>query len=153
MDRPTLDNSKPGLFRSPELNVPRRKVLAVTITAIAAERSLGQLPPDTSGSKTPPLHYLNLLELADKLRKRELSPVAALDPKLMAFDTITADLALAQAKIAETEIRAGRYLGPLHGIPFAVKDLFFTDGIPTRGGLKVYANHFPKFNATAVSGL
>jgi Asp-tRNA(Asn)/Glu-tRNA(Gln) amidotransferase A subunit family amidase len=44
-------------------------------------------------------------------------------------------------------------MGPLHGIPVAVKDLFFTNGVATKGGLKVYANHVPKFDATAVERL
>jgi amidase len=147
-----------------EPNVPRRMVLAAALTAIASEPALeGQLVREASLSKTTPLHYIGLLQLAERLRKRELSPVevtnaqlariAALEPKLMAFDTITADRAIAQAKIAEREIRAGRYLGPLHGVPIAVKDLFFTNGVSTRGGLKVYANHTPRFDATAVERL
>ena len=106
---------------------------------------------------------MGLLELAERLRNRELSPVevtnaqlariASLDQKLMAFETVTAKRAMAQAKLGEREIKAGRYLGLLHGIPVAVKDLFFTNGIPTGGGLKVYANHVPTFDATALARL
>ena len=106
------------LITAPEPNVPRRTVLAAALTAIASRPALeGQLVREASFSKTTPLLYMGLLQLAERLRKRELSPVevtnaqlariAALEPKLMAFDTITADRAIAQAKIAEREIRSG----------------------------------------------
>src|SRR5271165_2935528 len=86
-------------------------------------------------------------ELAPLLKARKLSPVElvrayldrieAVNPKVNAFITITGDQALEQARNAEREIAAGRYRGPLHGIPYAAKDLFATKGIRTSNGSRV----------------
>src|SRR5919201_4545657 len=106
---------------------------------------------------------LTLEEAARAVRDRELSPVALLDatlariaavePRVNAFITITADLARKQAKAAEDEIRAGRYRGPLHGIPIALKDLFATRGIQTTAGAKILRDWIPTEDATAVRKL
>jgi Asp-tRNA(Asn)/Glu-tRNA(Gln) amidotransferase A subunit family amidase len=64
--------------------------------------------------------------------------------------TLTEALALEQAALADKEIRAGRYRGPLHGIPYGIKDLFATKGILTTWGAKPYANQVPDYDATAV---
>ena len=88
--------------------------------------------------------YQGVTELSERIRTRKLSPVeltqAYLDriakwsPRLNAFETVTADLALEQARTAEKEINANKYRGPLHGIPFGAKDLLATRGIPTSWG-------------------
>src|SRR5438445_11575362 len=93
------------------------------------------------------LHFSTVAQLAERIRTRKLSPVelvhayleriAALDPQLNAFITVTADLALQQARVAEQEIAKGRYRGPLHGIPFGLKDIYNTRGILTSGHSKV----------------
>ena len=103
------------------------------------------------------------MELAKRIRTRELSPVDvtkaqlaridAIDRKLNAYREVMADSALAQARKAESEISAGRYLGPLHGVPIAVKDLFFTNGVTTMGGCKVLEHHIPTYDATVVARL
>ncbi|HKQ86952.1 MAG TPA: amidase family protein, partial [Candidatus Acidoferrales bacterium] len=77
--------------------------------------------------------YLSVRELGDRVRTKQISPVELtesylarsekFDPQLHAYVTITHDVALAQARRAETEIAAGHYRGPLHGIPYAAKDL------------------------------
>jgi amidase len=64
-----------------------------------------------------------------------------------------ADHAKASAQAAEKEILAGRYLGPLHGVPIAVKDLCFTKGVRTMGGARVLRDHVPDFNGTVVEKL
>jgi amidase len=109
------------------------------------------------------LHYLELLELAARLRRREVSSVEAtraqleriarLDPHLASYALVTADEALASAAAADAEIAAGRYRGPLHGVPLGVKDLFYTKGIRTSGGMAVYRDFIPAEDATAVSRL
>jgi amidase len=109
------------------------------------------------------LHYLTLTEAASAIRSRAVSPVeltramldriAALDPALRAYATVTPELALAQADRAETEIAAGQYRGPLHGVPIAVKDLCDTAGITTAAGMPIHAGHRPAADATVVRRL
>lgn len=94
--------------------------------------------------------YQPVTELSKLVRSRKVSPVEltraclsrieALNPKLSAFATVTADLALEQARQAEREIAAGRDRGPLHGIPYGAKDLVATKGIRTTWGAKPYEN-------------
>ncbi len=104
-----------------------------------------------------------LAAAARLIKARELSPVelvegllqriTALDPVLNAFITVTAEQALEQARNAEREIGAGRYRGPLHGIPFGLKDIYETAGIRTTGHSRAYANCLPKRNAATVDSL
>jgi aspartyl-tRNA(Asn)/glutamyl-tRNA(Gln) amidotransferase subunit A len=102
-------------------------------------------------------------EAAESLRQRrfsalELTSVALarierFNPTLQAFITVTAERALAQARQADAEIAAGKYRGPLHGIPMAAKDLFYTRGVPTTGGSVIYQNFIPDSDAFAVARL
>ena len=104
-----------------------------------------------------------MTELSGLIKSKKLSPVEVtrsqleridkLDGKLKAYATVTADLAMRQAKTAEGEIAKGRYRGPLHGVPVAVKDLCFTKGVRTMGGSAVLADHVPSFDATVVRRL
>ena len=90
---------------------------------------------------------MTITDAAALLQSRKISPVeltaqaleriAQLNPRLTAFLTVTEDLAKEQARAAETEIMAGHYRGPLHGVPVAVKDLFYTRGIRTTAGSKI----------------
>jgi len=112
---------------------------------------------------TDSLHYLTLAELAGLIRTRAVSPVEIvtaqlnriqeLDGTFHAYALVTTESALAQARTAEAEILAGRYRGPLHGVPFAVKDLFCVKGTRTQGGLKRLFGHIPELDAAAVSRL
>lgn len=109
------------------------------------------------------LHDLELNEIAKLIQSREVSSVtvteAALDRigsrdgALHAFTCVTAETALAEAATAEAEIAAGRYRGPLHGVPIAIKDLFWTAGVETRGGTTVLEGFVPNEDATAVRRL
>jgi aspartyl-tRNA(Asn)/glutamyl-tRNA(Gln) amidotransferase subunit A len=104
------------------------------------------------------LYQLSIADAAQLIGSRKLSPleytdallarIEALDPQLNAFITVTADLARKQAREAETEIMAGRYRGPLHGVPFALKDIYDTQGILTSGGSKVCSDNIPTSDAT-----
>ena len=110
-----------------------------------------------------PLHYKTITEIAALIEARELSPteatraslerIDALDGRLKSYATVMADHAIEAARRAESEIAAGEYRGPLHGVPIAVKDLCFTDGVRTMGGSKVYADHVPGFDSTVVARL
>lgn len=107
--------------------------------------------------------YLSSMELAPRIRSREISPVdlaesyliriERLDPKLHAFVTVTREVALAEARQAEKEIAAGNYRGPLHGIPYAAKDLLATRGIRTTWGAKPFENQMLDFDATVIRRL
>jgi aspartyl-tRNA(Asn)/glutamyl-tRNA(Gln) amidotransferase subunit A len=112
---------------------------------------------------TEELLYASVRELGDKLRNRQLTAVALtqacldrlekLGPKLGAVVTVTRELALQQARTADREIHAGRYRGPLHGIPCGVKDLLATKGIPTTWGAEPYRNQVFDYDATLVTRL
>src|SRR2546422_11454977 len=106
------------------------------------------------------LAYLTIEEIGKLFRKRKLSPVELtkfmlarierLNPKLNAYITVTAELALAQAKKAEAELfsprgRKGRRdRGPLHGIPISLKDNIYTAGIRTTAGSEILRGLLPK---------
>src|SRR5215216_6523787 len=89
------------------------------------------------------------LELVEHCLRR----IAALNPSLNAFITVTADLAREQARRAESEMRAGHWRGPLHGVPVAVKDFYDTAGIRTTAALERFANRIPSHDAVMVARL
>ncbi len=104
------------------------------------------------------LQKATIASLARILKSRKLSPVEltqavleridSLDPKLNAFTTVTPDHALRQARQAEKEIVQGKYRGPLHGIPYTLKDLIDTEGIRTTYGYQSHQDFVPKRSAT-----
>jgi len=112
---------------------------------------------------TDELHFATIAQAADLIRARKLSPVeltqahlkriAELDPQLNAYVTVTADPALEQARRAEQEIAKGNYRGPLHGIPFGLKDIYNTRGILTTAGSRVCSGNVPDEDATTVRKL
>ena len=87
------------------------------------------------------------------LTKMYLARLKRYGDKLHCVVTLTEELALAQAAKADKEIKAGKYRGPLHGIPFGVKDLFDTKGIRTTWGAEPYENRVPDVDATIVERL
>jgi aspartyl-tRNA(Asn)/glutamyl-tRNA(Gln) amidotransferase subunit A len=87
------------------------------------------------------------------LAEAALARIAALEPRLHAFVTLTADRTLAAAVKAEAEIRAGRKLGPLHGIPYALKDIYDVAGIRTTAHSKVLENNIATSDSDATSRL
>ena len=90
---------------------------------------------------------------SERLTRIYLDRIGRFDPKLKCIITPTPDLALAQARRADAEIAAGKYRGPLHGIPFGVKDLLDTKGIPTTYGAEPYRNRVPDIDAVVVERL
>ncbi len=119
--------------------------------------------PDDFRPHSTELHHLGVAEASRLIERRQLSPVEltqafldraqSLDPQLNAFLLSTADKALAQARDAEAEISAGRWRGPLHGMPFALKDIFSTAGLRTTGHSRVCADVVPTHDAAAVTRL
>ena len=109
------------------------------------------------------LHYMDLYELSLRLRRGEVSPVEVtraqldridkLDAKLRSYATVTAELAMAQAREAEAALGKGECLGPLHGVPIALKDLVMTPGVPTTAGMTLYRDTIPDIEATVARRL
>jgi aspartyl-tRNA(Asn)/glutamyl-tRNA(Gln) amidotransferase subunit A len=112
---------------------------------------------------TAELCYLSIAEAGSGLRRNDFSPVEltraflerieAIDDRLHSFITVTAELALEQARQAEQELRAGKDRGPLHGIPVALKDLYMTKGIRTTCHSAVLRDWIPETDATATTKL
>ena len=90
---------------------------------------------------------------SERLTRLYLDRISRFDPRLRAFITVTADHALARARQADAEIAAGHYRGPLHGIPYGVKDLLDTAGIATTWGAEPFRNRVPAADATVVARL
>lgn len=109
------------------------------------------------------LHFLTIAEASALIQRRALSPVelttailnriASIDPQLNAYLLVTSDLAMDQARAAEAEIMAGRWRGPMHGIPYALKDIYCTKGIRTTSHSRTRADYVPDFDATTVTKL
>lgn len=90
---------------------------------------------------------------SERLTTIYLDRIARFDPQLHCVITLTRDVALAAARQADRDIAAGRYRGPLHGIPFGVKDLLDTGGIPTTWGAEPYRERVPATDAVVVARL
>jgi Asp-tRNA(Asn)/Glu-tRNA(Gln) amidotransferase A subunit family amidase len=90
---------------------------------------------------------------SERLTNIYLSRIERLDPKIRSIITLTRDHALARAKSADAEIAAGRYRGPLHGIPYGVKDLLDTKDIPTTYGAEPFRNRVPSADSAVVGRL
>ncbi len=109
------------------------------------------------------LGYLTIAEASALIAAKKLSPVElaqacleridAFDPQLHAFVTRTSEQALAQARQAEAEIRAGRIRSPLHGVPFGLKDIIDTRGIRTTAHSKIMLDRVPQRDATVTAKL
>jgi aspartyl-tRNA(Asn)/glutamyl-tRNA(Gln) amidotransferase subunit A len=112
---------------------------------------------------TDELAYLSVSELARRIESKKLSPVELtkyflhrsekLGPRFNAYARLTPDIATAQAQAAEKEIQHGHYRGPLHGIPYAAKDLLAVRGVPVTWGAKPYANQVFDYDATVIEHL
>jgi aspartyl-tRNA(Asn)/glutamyl-tRNA(Gln) amidotransferase subunit A len=111
----------------------------------------------------PADEFMTLTEISGLIRARELSPVTLartlisrieqFDPQLHAFITPTFQIALDRARRAEHELAHGRCLGPFHGVPFALKDIYDTAGIRTTAGSRIYAERIPTEDAATVTRL
>ena len=109
------------------------------------------------------LLFMPATAAAGLIRKRALSPVEYVDavleaietkqPMLNAYATVTADAARAQARVAEQAVMAGKELGPLHGIPINIKDLFATMGVRTAYGSAIHADNIPSQDDILVTRL
>ena len=122
-----------------------------------------QQPPPETGSRREEVVFRPLRELAELVRTRQVSPVElaetfldrllAIGPRYNAVVTLMPDRARAQARRAERELAAGHWRGPLHGIPYGIKDLFATAGIPTSWGAAPFRRQVFDHDATVVRRL
>src|SRR3954469_7504792 len=111
----------------------------------------------------PQMYYESIGELSRRIREQTVSPVDVvnaclerierLNPTLNAFITVMAQDAREQAKVAEAEIKAGKWRGPLHALPVAVKDFFDTAGVRTTAGFEQFKDRVPDTDAEAVKRL
>jgi aspartyl-tRNA(Asn)/glutamyl-tRNA(Gln) amidotransferase subunit A len=109
------------------------------------------------------IFFLSVSELAKRIESKKLSPVELTElyldrsqkfgPRFNAYATLTPEIAREQAKAAEKDIQRGHYRGPLHGIPYAAKDLLAVKGVPTTWGAKPFANQVFENNATIIDHL
>jgi aspartyl-tRNA(Asn)/glutamyl-tRNA(Gln) amidotransferase subunit A len=107
--------------------------------------------------------WMSAADLAKSIRRKKLSPVEVVEdilerievinPKINAYVTVIANSALAEAKKAEKAVMKGGELGPLHGVPFSVKDLVFTKGVRTTFGCKLLEDFVPEEDAVHVARL
>ena len=107
--------------------------------------------------------FISATELSALIESREVSSVEAteayldrigdIDGKLHSYITVTREEALAAARLADQEIAAGQHRGPMHGVPVAVKDQFYTKGIRTTGGSAILKDLVPDEDATVMTNL
>jgi len=125
-----------------------------------ARRAPNTPAPEVRPARLEDLAFAPVTTLAALLQSRQVTSVALTrmyldrltqhDPRLHTVVTRTDALALAQAADADREIANGRYRGPLHGVPYGIKDLFATAGIPTTWGAQPYADQIFDYDATTV---
>lgn len=140
-----------------------RRDVTKLLSAGAVSLLLSGTNASASSSDKLPLHYLSLLEVAEKIRKGELRPteltqyllerINTVDKSLHAYVTMMADQAMHDARIAENEIQAGKYRGPLHGVPIGIKDVCYTKSVRTMAGTTVLSDFVPSYDATVVTKL
>jgi amidase len=109
------------------------------------------------------LHFLTLSEVAALIKSRKISSeeltqlilnrIDAIDGKLNSYITIMGKEALLQARALDKELAAGKYRGPLHGVPLGIKDLLYTNNAPTTASHSFNANFIATYNATVVDKL
>ncbi len=109
------------------------------------------------------LPYMTIAEAAALIRSKKLSPVEytqallaridKIDPKLNAFLRLTPDIAMADARRAEDEIAKGNWRGPMHGVPYGLKDIIDREGLPTTGHSKILTDNVAKADAPVAAKL
>ncbi len=142
-------------------DLSRRSFLAITAAAAASLAGVPQISAGQGGGDD--VTRLSLQDVAEQVRRKRISPVELtksclarierLNPTLNAFITVSAESALAAARVAEAEIQRGRWRGPLHGIPIALKDLFDTAGVRTTAASALYKDRVPAEDAEVVRRL
>jgi aspartyl-tRNA(Asn)/glutamyl-tRNA(Gln) amidotransferase subunit A len=149
--------SRRGFVTTALAGAARTLIPRITISAGAAGGEA------QSAADNANLSLLTLSEASQQVHSKKISPVELtkaclgrieqLNPKLNAFITVTADSALVESHAAEAEIQRGRWKGPLHGIPIALKDLVDTAGVRTTGASGLFKDRVPTQDAEVVRRL
>ena len=144
--------------RPAEAKLTEREVLGARARFVRSPADPGPLPlSDTDIAFSPVTKLSRWIEqrklTSTRLTQIYLERIQQFDPKLRCVITLTADHAMEQAMKADAETAAGKYRGPLHGIPFGVKDLLDTAGIPTTYGAEPFRNRVPKGDSAVVKRL
>ena len=169
------DKCTPGarcLTPGTDAALSRRSFLDGSVSGIAclmlglhrrADALQSSSPNPGSTHSTDELAFLSIQAASQLVRSRKISPVEltrtclarieALNPSLNAFITVTAESALQDAQRAESDVHHGRWRGPLHGIPVALKDLIDTVGVRTTGASALFKDRIPEEDATVVKRL
>ena len=143
----------PGLPDRKPIKGPQRFTTTIAVTGAAAKA-----PKDLEDvafwpvTRIAPLVRSRVVS-SSALTKMYIARMKKYSPNLLCLITLTEDLALERAGEADAAIRQGKYKGPLHGIPFGVKDLFDTKGIRTTWGAEPFQNRVPEEDATCVARL
>lgn len=121
------------------------------------------LPSKIDLTADDPLYYRSIAEISEMIRSKEISSVELtelllrrieeVDARLHSYITVMKKSALDSAMELDRELKSGKYRGPLHGVPIAVKDLCYTKGVATTAGLRVLSDFLPDFDATVVTRL
>ena len=135
-------------------------VLPATCTCTTSRRMFSA---PCRGASMTELAYLTLAEASSRMRRKELSPVDytralldridAHDAGFNAFLLRTPEMALRQARQAEADIQAGNWRGPLHGIPYGLKDIIDVEGLPTTGHSRILADNLARADAVVTQKL
>ncbi|UGQ47774.1 amidase [Massilia endophytica] len=150
------DNAAPASQWNPVL--PGQQAGPARARFLRSAAAPGPLPADDADIAYAPVSKLSRWIESRQLSSERLTGIyleriRRLDPKLRSVITATPELALRQARQADREIAAGRYRGPLHGIPYGVKDLLDTAGIPTTWGAEPFRERVPLSDAAVVARL
>jgi Asp-tRNA(Asn)/Glu-tRNA(Gln) amidotransferase A subunit family amidase len=138
--------------------LPGQKTVPQRDRFVRSKADPGPLPANDSDIAFAPVTQLSRWIETRKLTSQRLTNIylarlQRFNPKLRCVITLTPELALAQAKQADEEIAAGKYRGPLHGIPWGTKDLLDTAGIPTTYGAEPFRNRIPTADGVVVKRL
>src|SRR2546421_1342212 len=150
------DSEPPATLWNPML--PGIPVLPARDQFVRSRATVAPLPSNDDDIAFAPVTQLSRWIESRKLTSERLTNIylrriERFDPKLRAIITLTKDHALARAKQADAEITAGKYRGPLHGIPYGVKDLLDTKDIPTTYGAEPFRNRVPSADSFVVRRL
>jgi len=150
------DTEVPATLWNPML--PGIPALSIRDQFVRSKATVAPLPSNDDDIAFAPVTQLSRWIESRKLTSERLTNIylrriERFDPKLRAIITLTKDHALARAKQADAEIAAGKYRGPLHGIPYGVKDLLDTKDIPTTYGAEPFRNRVPAADSFVVRRL